>query len=152
MAGWIKQGDIPKKQRLSVIVDSSENPELAHFLFCLPYGTVNKTVKQLLDLGMRNFPGAGSSPELTVPANAVSPSGEDTLSETPIPVTTKDAPAISPPLRARLEQNPASLATVVRTASSESFRHLSNNTQAGPSNPVDEIDAATARLILEMDS
>lgn len=47
--GWRKDGGLPKKQRVTIVVDSELNPAVAKMIHEIPYGCINKTIVALLE-------------------------------------------------------------------------------------------------------
>lgn len=59
---WRKEGEVPKKQRVTIIVDAEQNPEVARMIYAIPYGGINRTLIQLLEKALGSAGGAGTAP------------------------------------------------------------------------------------------
>lgn len=62
---WRKDGEIPRKQRIHLIVDTEANPEVAKMIYAIPYGEINRTVIHLLEKAIQVGGGAGTAPPQT---------------------------------------------------------------------------------------
>lgn len=47
--GWVRQEKVPEKYRTTLIVDSRQYPELASFLWSLPWGEGNERIRDILN-------------------------------------------------------------------------------------------------------
>lgn len=62
--GWRKSGDLPKKQRVTLIVDANEHPALAKFIYELPYGSISRAMVALAEVGLAGQ-GGGTPPVIS---------------------------------------------------------------------------------------
>jgi len=51
MMAWVKVGEVPSKQRFSIIVDRATHPDLAAYLFRLEYRQGNRALINMLEAG-----------------------------------------------------------------------------------------------------
>ena len=63
--GWRKDGEVPKKQRVTIIVNAETNPALAKMIYAIPYGGINRTLIDLLEKAL----GGGGTPPPKVKAS-----------------------------------------------------------------------------------
>lgn len=62
---WLKLGTVPKKQRITIVVDAEENPFLAKMIYEIPYGCINRTVVEWLEKALQDAQGgAGTAPDI----------------------------------------------------------------------------------------
>lgn len=52
---WVNFGDMPQIQRVSLVVDAEVHPELAEWIWSLPGGKGSASIRQALEIGMKQL-------------------------------------------------------------------------------------------------
>jgi hypothetical protein len=53
MASWNREGEVPRTQRVIITIDSESHPELARFVWGLPFRAGSKTLRDMLIKALR---------------------------------------------------------------------------------------------------
>lgn len=51
---WIRDGEAPKKIKVSFVVSAEEHPDLAQFILSLPYRGTSKILREILSSAVKN--------------------------------------------------------------------------------------------------
>lgn len=159
---WVRTGGIPREQRASIIVNTEKHPELAQFIFKLPYREGNKALVELLEDGLKarglipNGQTVMAGPTATaapvIPART--PAQRVEIEAGPAPVAVQ----VSAPDQVRVEQPPVEALPQVAVVPSPAPMPVSEPGSAvesihpaGEGGDGDSMDLETAALILEME-